>query len=123
MAVSASEGSVRLYGIPNCDQVRKARAWLEAHDVPFVFHDFRKQGLPADLAQDWLKRLGPDTLINRKGTTWRALPDARKALVDKASGAMALIMEQPSLIKRPVLVWQAQLSVGFDPEKYTALFS
>lgn len=114
---------VRLYGIPNCDQVRKARAWLEDHDVPFVFHDFKKHGLPAELAQDWLQQLGVDTLINRKGTTWRALPDARKALVDKAPSALTLILEQPSLIKRPVLVWRAQVSVGFDPEKYATRFS
>jgi arsenate reductase len=123
LAVSPSEGSVRLYGIPNCDQVKKARAWLKARSVPFAFHDFKKHGLPVELAQEWLKRLGTDTLINRKGTTWRALPDARKALVDKASGAIALIMEQPSLVKRPVLAWQAHLSVGFDPEKYATLFS
>lgn len=123
MAVSAPDASVRLYGIQNCDQVKKARAWLEAQAVPFTFHDFKKQGLTAELAQEWLKRLGTDTLINRKGTTWRALPDARKALVDKASGAIALIVEQPSLVKRPVLAWQAHLSVGFDPEKYATLFS
>ena len=122
MAVSPLEGSVRLYGIPNCDQVKKARTWLEARAIPFAFHDFKKQGLPAELAQDWLERLGTDTLINRKGTTWRALPDARKALVDKASGAMVLIMEQPSLVKRPVLAWNDHLSVGFDPARYVALF-
>jgi len=110
--------SVTLYGIPNCDTVKKARAWLDAQGIAYTFHDFKKQGLDAPLAKAWLGTLGADTLINRKGTTWRALDDARKALAAQPAGALTLVTEQPSLIKRPVLDRDGALSVGFTPETY-----
>lgn len=113
---------VTLYGIPNCDQVKKARAWLDARGVAYVFHDFKKQGLDNPLAKSWLEQLGADTLINRKGTTWRALDDAQKAKADAPAGALALVTTQPSLIKRPLLDRGGALSVGFTPETYAKFF-
>lgn len=114
--------AVMLYGIPNCDQVKQARQWLAAHRVDYTFHDFKKQGLSATLARRWLDTLGAERVINRKGTTWRGLDDARKALVDKASGAIALLTEHPSLVKRPVLEHNGTLTTGFDADRYAALF-
>jgi len=114
--------SVTLYGIPNCDTVKKARAWLDAQGVAYTFHDFKKQGLDAALARNWLAALGTYTLINRKGTTWRALDDARKALAAQPAGALTLVTEQPSLIKRPVLDRDGALSVGFSPATYAKYF-
>ena len=104
-----------LYGIPNCDTVKKARAWLDAHDVPYRFHDFKRDGVPADALQAWLKAAGRDTVVNRKGTTWRKLSDAeRDAVADDASAAR-LLAAQPSVIKRPVVQWaDGRLTVGFD---------
>jgi len=114
--------SVTLYGIPNCDTVKKARAWLDAQGVTYTFHDFKKEGLDAALASTWLAALGADTLINRKGTTWRALDDVRKALAAQPVGALTLVTEQPSLVKRPVLDRDGALSVGFSPETYAKYF-
>ena len=108
---------VVVYGIPNCDTVKKARTWLTDHALDYTFHDFKKQGVPADLLPGWLAAAGWQTLVNRKGTTWRKLDEAtRLAVVDDAS-ASALMLAQPSVIKRPVIVWpNAPVSVGFDPE-------
>jgi arsenate reductase len=114
--------SVTLYGIPNCDTVKKARAWLDAQGVAYTFHDFKKQGLDAALAQSWLAALGADALINRKGTTWRALDDAHKALAAQPAGALTLVTGQPSLVKRPVLDRDGALSVGFSPDTYAKYF-
>ena len=110
-----------LYGIPNCDTVRKARTWLadNGHDVSF--HDFKKQGLERELLAGWLKELDWEVLVNRKGTTWRNLPDERKAqVVDKAS-ALELVLEHTSVIKRPVLEGDGALAVGFSPDNYARL--
>ena len=113
---------VMLYGIPNCDQVKKARQWLAAHQVDYTFHDFKKQGLSAALACDWLDAVGVERLINRKGTTWRGLDEARKALGDNASGAISLVTESPSLVKRPVLDCNGSITLGFDSDHYASLF-
>jgi arsenate reductase len=111
-----------LYGIPNCDTVKKARDWLAAHGQDVAFHDFKKQGLERATVAAWLDRLDWEVLVNRKGTTWRKLSDERRAaVVDKAS-ALELMLESPSVIKRPVLAGAAALNVGFSDEKYRALF-
>jgi len=102
--------SVTVYGIPNCDTVKKARTWLTDHAMDYQFHDFKKQGVPADLLPGWLAAIGWETLVNRKGTTWRKLDEAtRLAVVDDAS-ATALMLANPSVIKRPVVAgqWQRQ---------------
>ena len=114
--------SVTLYGISYCDQVKRARQWLAAHQVDYTFHDFKKQGLSALLARGWLDAVGAERLINRKGTTWRGLDDARKALGDKDSGAITLVTEHPSLVKRPVLDCNGGITIGFNADHYASLF-
>ena len=117
---------VKVYGIPNCDQVKKARAWLEANNVIYTFHDFKKQGLSGELAANWLKAAGADRLINRQGPTWRILDEERKALVDKPSGPVAekqtLMLDYPSVNKRPVLDRDGEITVGFNAGHYNTLF-
>ena len=107
-----------LYGIPNCDTVKKARTWLADQGQEFEFHDFKKQGLTRELVAGWLEQLDWEVLVNRKGTTWRKLSDERRALVlDKAS-ALELMLENPSVIKRPVLDAGGAVSVGFSDDQY-----
>ncbi|MBQ5938972.1 MULTISPECIES: ArsC family reductase [unclassified Massilia] len=111
-----------LYGIPNCDTVKKARTWLADNGHDFSFHDFKKQGLSRELVNGWLEQLDWETLVNRKGMTWRNLSDERKAqIVDKAS-ALELMLENPSVIKRPVLEGAGPLNVGFSADQYRAIF-
>jgi len=114
---------ITLYGIPNCDTVKKARTWLAGQQQDFVFHDFRKQGLDTATVQHWLQQLEWEVLVNKKGTTWRGLPDERKAAVVDAASATALMLEFPSVIKRPVLQTPASCHVGFKPEQYAAIFT
>ncbi|MBA4254804.1 MAG: arsenate reductase [Polaromonas sp.] len=112
---------LKMYGIPHCDTVKKARAWLQAQGAPFEFHDFKKQGVTPELVQGWLSSPhGPDwsVLLNRKGTTWRGLPPATRALAVDAASAAALMAAHPSLIKRPVLVWPHRVTVGFSPDDW-----
>jgi Spx/MgsR family transcriptional regulator len=110
-----------LYGIPNCDTVKKARTWLADQGHDFDFHDFKKQGLERDTVARWLEQLDWEVLVNRKGTTWRNLSDERRAqVVDKAS-ALDLMLETPSVIKRPVLDRGGEYSVGFSPDLYRTL--
>jgi arsenate reductase (glutaredoxin) len=111
---------ITLYGIPNCDTVKKARAWLTEQGIEYTFHDFKKQGVPEGELPHWLKAVGWETLLNRKGTTWRKLDDAtRVALVDAAS-AQALMLAQSSIIKRPVVQWtDGAITVGFDAASWS----
>jgi arsenate reductase (glutaredoxin) len=115
--------SLILYGIPNCDQVKKARNWLAARDLPYRFHDFKKSGVNAELIAAWLGQAGLETLLNRKGTTWRALPPERKAAAANEAGAAALMVEMPSLIKRPVLAIGNRIIVGFFEEHYQQILN
>lgn len=136
--------ALRVYGIPNCASVKKARDWLDARRQPYVFHDYRKAGVAADTLRAWLAEVPLDTLLNRRGTTWRALDDVARARAATEDGAIALMVAQPSLIKRPVLVAETDmaadatgatdaadaipgaqpvarvLAVGFAPEAYDA---
>jgi arsenate reductase len=122
-APAISTMTTTLYGIPNCDTVKKARDWLALHGHEVAFHDFKKQGLARATAAAWLEELDWEVLVNRKGTTWRKLSDERRAaVVDKAS-ALELMLEAPSVIKRPVLAGVGAPSVGFSDEKYAALFT
>lgn len=105
---------ITVYGIPNCDTVKKARAWLTAQGIDHVFHDFKKQGVPPERLDPWLETLGWERLVNRKGTTWRQLDPAVQAGVHDAASARALMLAQPSVIKRPVVEWSGQNTVGFD---------
>lgn len=114
--------TVQLYGIPNCDTVKKARTWLEANGIDYAFHDFKKQGVSDPLLRRWLAQVPLSLLLNRKGTTWRALADADKALAEDADGAIALMQRSPSLIKRPVLEHDGAVSVGFAADQYAERF-
>lgn len=108
-----------LYGIPNCDTVKKARAWLTGQGVDFVFHDFKKHGVPEALLPGWIAAVGLDTLINRKGATWRALDAAVQARVHDSASAIAVLREHASAIKRPVAVWgDGSITVGFCPQSF-----
>ena len=113
-----------LYGIPNCDTVKKARTYLTEQGWAFGFHDFKKSGVPADRLPTWVAAVGWEKLLNRQGTTWRKLaPEVQASVVDAAS-AMALMQEQPSVIKRPVVEWPSgQVSVGFTPAAFAAHLS
>jgi Spx/MgsR family transcriptional regulator len=106
---------IKLYGIAACDTVKRARAWLDAHHMAHDFHDFKKLGVPADQLDRWLAEVGRERLLNTRGTTWRKLDETvRAAVVDDAS-ARALMLAQPSVIKRPVVQWgDGRVSVGFD---------
>jgi len=113
-----------VYGIPNCDTVKKARTWLTEQGHAFAFHDFKKAGVTAELLTQWLAEVPLDTLLNRRGTTWRALSDAQKAAAEAADGAISLMIAQPSVIKRPVVTVDGQVqAVGFKPDEYAARFS
>ncbi|MBA3773489.1 MAG: ArsC family reductase [Ramlibacter sp.] len=113
--------SIILYGIPNCDTVKKARAWLAEKGVACEFHDFRKQGVPAALLDGWIAQLGWEKLLNRKGTTWRKLDPAVQGRVTDAGSARELMQAQPSVIRRPVVEWRGRATVGFDPEAWALL--
>lgn len=115
--------AITLYGIPNCDTVKKARTWLERNGIDYAFHDFKKAGLTADVIKGWLADVEWDTLVNRKGTTWRGLPEARKAAVANADSATALMLESPSVIKRPVLAHDNSTHVGFSDALYQQIFT
>ena len=110
-----------VYGIPNCDTVKKARAWLAGRGIEVDFHDYKKQGVPAAELRRWVERLGWEALLNRKGTTWRKLDPARQAQVNDADSAIALMLEQPSVIRRPVLVRGDALRAGFDADDWAKL--
>lgn len=108
-----------LYGIRACDSVRKARAWLAAHGIVHVFHDYKTQGIGHATLQGWINELGWEAVLNRAGTTFRKLPDADRRELD-GSRALALMLSQPSMIKRPVLDLGSRLLVGFKPDLYAA---
>jgi Spx/MgsR family transcriptional regulator len=109
-----------LYGIKNCDTMKKARAWLDGRGVPYVFHDYKLAGIDAARLERWCNAVGWETLLNRAGTTFRKLPDADKARLDERK-ALRLMAAQPSMIKRPVLEIGGRVVVGFKPETYATL--
>ena len=112
---------ITLYGIKNCDTVKKARRWLEQHGVEYQFHDFREQGLDADSVHAWLSELGWESLVNRRSTTWKGLEPGLRESMDDNSAATA-ILEQPTLIKRPLLDTGSSRHVGFSEQAYGELF-
>jgi arsenate reductase len=112
---------VTIYGIKNCDTMKKARAWLDRQGVAHAFHDYKASGIDRATLAGWAREFGWETVLNRAGTTFRALPDAAKADLD-ADKAIALMLAQPALIKRPVLDLGTRRLVGFKPEAYAAAF-
>ena len=111
-----------LYGIPNCDTVKKARRWLDEQGVAHRFHDFRKDGLDPDRLQGWIDAIGWEKLLNKAGTTFRKLPDEARAGLD-AAAAKALMLEQPAMIRRPVVEAADVVSVGFSASDWQARFA
>lgn len=114
--------SVEMYGIPNCDSIKKARKWLADADVAYTFHDFKKVGVDEILLRQWVDAVGWEVLLNRRGMMWRKLSDEQRADMDEDK-AIALMLEIPSIIKRPVLMAGGSVEVGFSPERYQALFN
>lgn len=115
---------LKLYGIPNCNTVKKARAWLEDHQIEAQFHDFKKNGITPELVEGWLQQTPWEKLVNRAGMTWRNLPEADKAAVTDAASALTLMLNKPSVIKRPLLVRDATLlHLGFDEAAYAKVFA
>jgi arsenate reductase len=110
-----------LYGIPNCDTMKKARKWLADNGVEYEFHDYKKLGIEKKKLTEWIKTVGWETLLNRRGMMWRKVPDDVKANIDEKS-AIGLMLETPSIIKRPVLEAKGKVTVGFKPDLYEELF-
>ena len=124
MIVVMTSKTITVYGIPNCDTVKKARAWLTSREVDYEFHDFKKQGVPERQLDLWIDSLGWEELVNRKGTTWRTLDAATQASVVGAGSAIAVIKASTSVIKRPVVQWPGgQVTVGFDAQAWEKLAS
>ena len=111
--------SITMYGIKNCDTIKKARAWLEGSGVAYDFHDYKSAGIDEPRLRGWAKEVGWERLLNRNGTTFRKLPDADREAITEAK-AIALMLDQPSMIKRPVLEADGSLLVGFDADRYAA---
>ena len=122
MGRSTKGGIVTIYGIKNCDTMKKARAWLEEHGVPYAFHDYKLEGIERERLEAWARDVSWEALINRAGTTFRKLPEVNRADLDKEK-AIALMLDQPSMIKRPVLDAGGRLLVGFKPELYAEAFA
>lgn len=108
---------ITIYGIKNCDTMKKARAWLDKHGVAYVFHDYKAQGIDRGRLEGWAQAVGWETLLNRAGATFRKLPDKDKAAITETK-AIALMLDRPTMIKRPVLDVSGKLVVGFQPEAY-----
>lgn len=113
---------IRLYGIPNCDTMKKTRLWLNGHGIAYQFHDYKKLGVDEALLRVWADELGWEVLLNRRGTTWRKLPAEVRDTIDEA-GAIRLMRENPSLIRRPVLDRGDRRHVGFSEAEYASLFA
>jgi Spx/MgsR family transcriptional regulator len=111
---------VKIYGIPNCDTMKKARRWLEANGVEYTFHDYRKLGVPENKLRDWVKQAGWETVLNKRGTTWRKLDNEVKNTIDTES-AIQIMLEHPGIIKRPVLESGSRLLIGFNENDYQQL--
>ncbi len=120
VTVGGKTKAVTMYGIKNCDTVKKARAWLDERGVAYTFHDFKTEGITRPLLDAWVKAAGWETVLNRAGTTFRKLPDASKQSLSEMR-AIALMLDQPSMIKRPVLDVEGRSIIGFKPEFYESV--
>jgi len=114
--------TIIMYGIPNCDTIKKAKKWLQADEIAFEFHDYRKQGINQALVDTFCAELGWELVLNKRGTTYRALSQEQKDNLDQAS-AVKLLVEHPAMIKRPILVVDGQYHIGFKADQYSAIFS
>ena len=114
-----------VYGIPNCNTVKKARTWLDDHGIEYAFHDYKKKGIEAERIQEWYKKFPWEKLVNKAGTTWKALTDEEKALVQNEKTAIDLMISKTSVIKRPVIEDShgKAIALGFSEENYEQIFS
>lgn len=113
---------IKLYGIPNCDTMKKARRWLQDHDIEYQFHDYKKSGIDAQKLNAWIDAVGWEVLLNRRGMMWRKTPQQIRDSIDQQS-AIQLMLETPSIIKRPVLEMDSGITVGFSEDSYQQLFA
>ena len=116
----STKHKIKVYGIPNCQSVKKARTWIEERGLEYEFHDFKKAGVPLSALKQWVKVMGWEVVLNKKGTTWRQLPQSEQSLVQDAQSAIQAMSLHPSLIKRPVFeVEPKHLVIGVNPEEWT----
>jgi len=113
---------ITMYGIPNCDSIKKAKRWLDEHAIAYQFHNYKKDGIDAATLAAWVEQVGWEILLNKRGTTWRNLSDTQKADIDSAK-AIALLCDNPSMIKRPVLNMDGRTIVGFSEQSYGECFA
>ena len=111
---------ITLYGIPNCDSIKKAKRWLESSGIEYRFHNYRSDGLTREMLEQWISELGWETLLNRRGTTWRKLPESEKSTIN-ADQAIELMLTQPAIIKRPLLDTGKKKLLGFSEESFSSL--
>lgn len=123
MSSPSSSPAPVIYGIPNCDTVKKARKWLDERQIAYRFHDYRRDGLEAAQLQAFIARLGVTALLNMRGTTWRGLDEATRAQAQQPEGALQLMLTHPALIKRPLLQQGERLLLGFQADSYAAFFA
>jgi len=112
---------ITMYGISNCDTIKKARRWLDQEQVSYHFHNYKTAGIETELLQQWVEQVGWEVLLNKRGTTWRRLPDEQKSGIDSPK-AIALMSEHTSMIKRPLLIFNDNIEVGFSEQRYGELF-
>ena len=116
--------SIKIFGIKNCDTVKKALRWLEAQGIAAQLHDFRSDGLPRDMLQNWVNTCGLAALVNKRSTTYRQLTDEQRSILgEEQAGALEILLEQPTLIKRPVLPMDSHIEIGFKADSYHTLFN
>ncbi len=111
---------IKIYGIPNCDTMKKARKWLEKNNLNYEFHDYKKQGVPKSNLEKWVKKSGWENVLNKRGTTWRKLPDEVKNSIN-ATTSIQIMLDSPSIIKRPILENGKTVLVGFKADEYQTL--
>lgn len=114
--------SITMFGIPNCDTIKKAKKWLEAEDIAYDFHDYRKQGIDAEMVSEFCRALGWEQVLNKRGTTYRQLAQEQKDTLNEEN-AIALLVENPAMIKRPILKVNDQLHIGFKAHQYASIFN
>lgn len=119
MTAHSENTSLYLYGIKNCDTIKKAKKWLEEQQVAYQFHDYRADGLDAELLRTFIDQLGWESLLNTRGTTWRKLDESVRQSIDNADSAAELMLAQPAIIKRPLLAHNHRMLLGFNPDQYT----
>ncbi|ELF4879706.1 ArsC family reductase [Vibrio parahaemolyticus] len=114
--------TITMFGIPNCDTIKKAKKWLEAENIAFDFHDYRKQGIDAQMVTEFCQALGWEQVLNKRGTTFRQLTQEQKDTLNEES-AIALLVDNPAMIKRPILNVDGQLHIGFKADQYATIFN